>query len=414
MFFKKVLCSFLAAGLSFMLTANGEVIRSKDDASEAGYNMFAGFNNQDDPVMGQSWRVRTPSGQVFKQNVFGLYASFGIARLRESGEKATWDVTMDDEGPGTRLMTGLGFRWTRNFNPYFGWQIINVNFHYVAVPPHDTGPVVDYQVMTGFQGNSPKFFGDMSAYGAFRFGVGLNAREESEDGRNVEFEFGVNLNPTISLGFVINNLYLGNFMLVRHESNYALSKRLYDANRNFSAIRATINLGKLQEKIITDEGWFMDFGFGVGSTRIIANLADYKTDGTAWLDVSLRRTYKFIEYVGWDIVKIKLNVNMKDIDPERMYPQIMTGVRGYSPKFKDDMRGYLAMASGVGFGLNESVGIAWEMDFGVYLNHTTSVGIGYNLQQAKNRETHTVMGNSTTIENIMRNNYWSLRLGVKF
>jgi hypothetical protein len=100
----------------------------------------------------------------------------------------------------------VGLRYTNNFNPYIGADIlkINLNCPFRAVRDRDK---MNLQFMTGIRGNTPIFLRTLSGFVVARMGYGLHL-SEYELGHGIAFEAEVGLNITRSffIGFSYNLL----------------------------------------------------------------------------------------------------------------------------------------------------------------------------------------------------------------
>jgi len=112
--------------------------------------------------------------------------------------------------------SALGIRVMHHFNPYFGIDFVKVNWITdVVAQGYPQGLwTMKLQLMPGARGNSPTFFKCMSVYGAFRLGYGMHIATGYSGGLLkgatdfkglcLETELGINLTPTIFVGFSYN------------------------------------------------------------------------------------------------------------------------------------------------------------------------------------------------------------------
>jgi len=113
-----------------------------------------------------------------------------------------------------------------------------------------------------------------------------------------------------------------------------------------------------------------------------------KMDDVKWgdfLDLGIRVTHNFSPYIGWDIISVKYQALTDDISSfDEALIQGMTGVKGYSPAFYKNMKGYASFKLGYGYqsSLNAS-GFAYEIELGVYFTRTVFLGFVYNSQSLK-------------------------------
>lgn len=109
------------------------------------------------------------------------------------------DVFGIDLGLGSGAQ--VGFRYTHNFLPFFGWDVAKLGI--TGSFSDDIGQV---QLLTGFRGTSPKFGSkkNMDVFAAYRAGAGYDP--DWGDGFDFcsEFEVGVHLTQTFFLGFFVN------------------------------------------------------------------------------------------------------------------------------------------------------------------------------------------------------------------
>ena len=336
--------------------------------------------------------------RLFKRNPFVLYMGAGTV------------IDKDDNWKSDRYHgVDIGVRWLHNFSPYFGWEVIDaklITFFF------DKDTEFVGQFMTGFRGNTPKFAGKMSGYGAFRLGqwnAGGDLFSPAAKGFCYELEFGVNFNHTIYAGLVFNQSRFSDYFPGNERSNY-------------SSFRLGFNFGTPENhpvRNVTDDGWFADFGIGSLKAVSIVNGNKTKYDGTATADFGFRFFKLYHEYFGWDVIKIKALYGLKEQprasgeDPvftDRIYPQILTGARGFSPVFHKEMRGYGAFRPGVGFSLSPDfkASFAYELEIGVHL--TKSIYAGYAFHSMMRSETvEAGPGNNITVKS--RSNYSAFRFG---
>ena len=107
----------------------------------------------------------------------------------------------------------------------------------------------------------------------------------------------------------------------------------------------------------------------------------------AFLDMGVRGTHNFSPYVGWDVVNCKFQGYLKSDFVKSGLFQAMTGLRGTTPDFTKNMKGYCSLRAGYGWqGYLESSGFAYELETGIQLTQRFSVGFAYNVQslQGKN------------------------------
>jgi hypothetical protein len=143
-------------------------------------------------------------------------------------------------------------------------------------------------------------------------------------------------------------------------------------------------------------------------------------DQTAF-DFGIRYMHYFTPYIGADFFKFQTNVGFGEtygINHYTVNPQLMTGIRGSSPRFAGDrMHAYATFKLGLGFtvfGIDApqeteiytGAGFCYEFEIGIHLTKTLFVGYVYNYQ-----------GGTITWDDIdvgVRNNYSAFRLGFNF
>lgn len=110
----------------------------------------------------------------------------------------------------TFFATAFGVRVTHHFNPYFGVDILKINW-ITDIFTAGNAYTVRIQIMPGIRGNSPTFYKCMSAYAAFRLGYAMDIFEPHFLGLGIETELGLNFSRTIFAGFAYNyHGYFGN------------------------------------------------------------------------------------------------------------------------------------------------------------------------------------------------------------
>jgi len=325
-----------------------------------------------------------PHGKTFKRNAFGVDIGIGAVKGIQ------------------RTYADLGIRYLHNFSPYVGWEVLKLKV-VMSVSPFDRFDNV-VQLMTGIRGTSPAFYGNMSGYGAFRFGY---ASDLDYYLPAYELEVGVNITPTISVGYAYN--------------------MLKDVDKGYSALRVGFNLGKEKEFIRKAEGLFLDFGIGAlsstSTTKINGNSNTSTTDAIGMADIGLRYLAKtsISKYLWWDVFKIRSTFLLKNSDSagdvsdlgDHLNLQIMTGVRGISPTFYKDMSGYASFKPGVGlkFSPDFTANFCFELELGVNITKNFLVGYSYDFQKEKTIEVDIPGGKSTTTSH---SNYSSLRIGFSW
>jgi hypothetical protein len=121
----------------------------------------------------------------------------------------------------------------------------------------------------------------------------------------------------------------------------------------------------------------LDLGIGSRSMEDV--------DWGTFMDLGIRWQHNYSPYVGWDILNLKIHGNteyLSDID-EYLF-QLMSGIRGYSPTFFNDMKGFASLKFGLGYQpAVESGGFAFEFEIGVYFNETVFLSFVSNSQKLK-------------------------------
>ncbi len=130
------------------------------------------------------------------------------------------------------------------------------------------------------------------------------------------------------------------------------------------------------------QGWSFDGGsdyrrnvfgvdFGVGALT--------QTEG-AQVSLGLRYLHNFCEYVGWDVIGVQGMGNTKEFDSSFML-QGMTGIRGTTPAFYNDLSMYANFRAGYGYCIDaEAGGFCYELGVGINLTENIYVGYGYDFQ----------------------------------
>ena len=148
--------------------------------------------------------------------------------------------------------------------------------------------------------------------------------------------------------------------------------------------------------------------FGIGSVK------DY--DGTI-IDLGFRYLHNFSPYVGWDVFKLKTNVNLEADDLiDGLLPQLMTGVRGNIP-----LAGNISLMGNVKMGYGymidaEAGGMCHEFEIGINLTRTIFIAYAYNFQGGsmevdQYNSRGRVIG-STDVD--IKSKYSALRIGFNF
>lgn len=125
----------------------------------------------------------TSSKDDYKKNVFGLDLGIGARKVNE------WGTFID-----------FGIRYTYNFSPNIGWDIVNLKYQYFAKGDFDDGLI---QVMTGLRCYTNNLSNNIKGFASLKAGFGYQPYL-GDSGFGYELEIGLNLTKTISVGFVYN------------------------------------------------------------------------------------------------------------------------------------------------------------------------------------------------------------------
>jgi len=119
-----------------------------------------------------------------KKNVFAPALGIGARKVNE------WGTYLD-----------IGVRWTHNFTPFIGWDVVNINFQgYLSGNFFSDGL---FQAMSGVRGYTKNFTKDMKGYASLKVGFG-NQSYLNASGFASEFEIGLLFTKNICVGFVYN------------------------------------------------------------------------------------------------------------------------------------------------------------------------------------------------------------------
>jgi len=101
----------------------------------------------------------------------------------------------------TGMAIDLGFRWTKMFTPYFGWDIFKAS---AQSDVSNFSDLLNFQAKTGVRGVTPVLFGEKGTiFGNFGLGYGYYYDPE-EGGFAWEIGGGVNFNSRCALSIVYN------------------------------------------------------------------------------------------------------------------------------------------------------------------------------------------------------------------
>jgi len=127
-----------------------------------------------------------PKRSDYRKNVFGIDWGVGTRNL-STGNLGSYNLG---------AFVDFGVRFTSNFSPYLGWDIVNLKFQ---------GLNREYlvQAMTGLRGYSPALVNNVKGYASFKGGYGkLFTLDDS--GFAYELEAGLHVTKTFAAGFVFN------------------------------------------------------------------------------------------------------------------------------------------------------------------------------------------------------------------
>ncbi len=123
----------------------------------------------------------------------GMFFDFGVGTM--TGKMGGLKLKAE----GTALGLGLGYR--QGFNQYIAWDIVGVNaFSQTEAFDED----IYIQGISALRGTSPVFFAKMSAFASAGLGYGYFPELEG-GGLAFELKFGINLTPSINIGFRYNS-----------------------------------------------------------------------------------------------------------------------------------------------------------------------------------------------------------------
>jgi hypothetical protein len=149
-------------------------------------------------------REKNTTKQVNNQNRDILGVDFGVGSIVDK------NMIYDNYGNRYKIKStcpvfAVGLRYLHHFNPYFGVDVMKINFNCPFRAQTYTS-LMNLQFMTGIRGNSPSFLKSMSVYGAVRMGYGLHfsGNDEFSHGIALETEVGLNLTRTFFIAFSYN------------------------------------------------------------------------------------------------------------------------------------------------------------------------------------------------------------------
>ena len=353
-----------------------------------------------------SYLERTPSGKYFKKDLIGLDFSIGGIRVDGTKNGKKMQIMRDEYGEYAYHdpMQQIGVRWLHYFLPFLGWDVIKLNTHNQFNKER-----IDFQILSGIRINTPvsetQRFG---CYGSFKWGYGWRSKG---DGFCYEIDFGLHFTPTFFVGYVYNFQKLGDLILRKNELKGEHFTNVY---RQYHGARFGWNIGTEKEKIYKSYGLFIDLGLiGFAKTKKIVDDIVLETDPSTFADIGIRYLTLFSDYIGWDVVKVKTNIELKELNKDNGYaflPQLMSGVRAFTPAFigGNNIKGFAANRAGMGFFFKDivygnkefGVGFCYEAELGVNLTKSLFLAVAYNWQTRKNLKTQI--------------NYFALRTGFLF
>jgi hypothetical protein len=172
------------------------------------------------------WQRTKTQAQCVKKKAFGLDFGVGTAKgiyLHTSTSKEH-NVVKEYANSSTFVAFAFAPRFTYSPIPYLGIDIIKLNGNF-GLRSSISNYSYNVQFLTGVRGNTPAFFKCMSGYAAVRLGYGIGstkyehteiiyknagyctistAKEAKLNGFCLETELGLNITPTILVGFTYN------------------------------------------------------------------------------------------------------------------------------------------------------------------------------------------------------------------
>ncbi len=141
-----------------------------------------------------------------------------------------------------------------------------------------------------------------------------------------------------------------------------------------------------------------------------------------YMDIGFRYLHNFSPYIGWDVFTLKTLVaidalNGDDFSEDALLPQLMSGIRAYTPTFAKSMSVFASFKAGYGYIMSmEKGGGCYEFEVGLHLTRTLFLGYAYNFQGASMEvDTYNSKGRVSGSESIkIKNKYSAFRLGFNF
>lgn len=129
-------------------------------------------------------------------------------------------------------------------------------------------------------------------------------------------------------------------------------------------------IDRVKENKVHPHNIWLDFGAGVFS-------GDWEDTGVG-IDLGVRWTVMFTDYVGWDVIKGNAMTDTKNFG-EALNVQFKTGIRGQSPVLFGDSRIYANVDAGYALLTEEAESaFTWEIGVGINVTPRFAVGISYN------------------------------------
>lgn len=142
----------------------------------------------------------------------------------------------------------------------------------------------------------------------------------------------------------------------------------------------------------------------------------------ATADIGIRYLHNFSPYIGWDVFNAKSIWFIKNLTDgadisSAVVPQLMTGIRGYTPTFAGNMSVYGAFKMGCGYAIDmEAFGFCYEFEIGLHLTHTIFIAYAFN-HQGGHYETAITNSKGKIIgyrDTDIKQNYSAFRVGFNF
>lgn len=120
--------------------------------------------------------------------------------------------------------------------------------------------------------------------------------------------------------------------------------------------------------------------------RFAIDLGVGSSKGYGSWDVGLRYQHNFAPFIGWDVISAKVTWPIENAFEDYPFAQIMTGLKGYTPRFYRNMSGYVGLSAGYGLRADAGCyerGACLEFGFGLNLCKNVYIGYALNFQQVK-------------------------------